>query len=606
MALAVLFRQMPGNFLILRPDNPHFTIIEASEGYNLITHTHRDDIIGRSLFEVFPDQHDSPSDHETIDLRTSLLAVLSTKQCQEMPVHRYDLPTPATGELQEKYWSINNKPVITNGEVAYIIHVTEDVTENRMLQISESYFRAIADETPFMVWRCVGGMCDYVNKAWCDFTGLTFNESLGLGFNKAFHPDDVEREWKLYEHAMQNMAVYESKYRVLHKDGNYRWVITSAAPHTTRGNTLEYIGSLVDINDQELAKQRVEESENQLRQLADSIIQMVWVTNARGMHEYYNKRWYEFTGEDFEHTQGEGWNQMFHPDDRDRAWQRWQHSLNTGELYEIEYRLRKYTGEYVWVLGRAAPYYDNDGNIIKWFGTCTDINEQKELQQHKDDFISVASHELKTPLTSLSASLQILNRQIKASGNADPIMFKMGEAAQNQARKLTKLVSDLLNVTKIEQGQMILSKSTFNLFELVAACCNHFRVDGYAINVNGKHNICICADELKIEQVVANFIGNAVKYASQSKFIDVSIQEVDNVIKVAVQDYGKGIDPNKVPHLFDRYYRVDYNGKQYSGLGLGLYISKQIIIKHDGQIGVDSEVGQGANFWFTLPLNVNQ
>ncbi|AMR30381.1 hypothetical protein A0256_02580 [Mucilaginibacter sp. PAMC 26640] len=344
------------------------------------------------------------------------------------------------------------------------------------------------------------------------------------------------------------------------------------------------------------------ESENQFKQLADSIIQMIWVTDAEGYHEYYNKRWYDFTGTTYEQTQGEGWNEIFHPDDRERAWKIWNHSLQTGDPYEIEYRLRKYTGEYAWVLGRAAPYFDVNGRIVKWFGTCTDIDELKQLQQQKDDFISIASHELKTPLTSLSACIQLLYR-VKDNPQAGT-HAKLIEQASKSCQKVSSLVNDLLNVSKLTNGQLHVNYTTFNIAALATDCCQHFLDDGrHQVITTGDVHLQVTADEDRIKQVLVNFINNAIKYAPQSPNIAIHIQSVAQAVKVSVTDAGPGIPADKQKHLFDKYYRADNSGIQYSGLGLGLYICSQIIQKHDGEIGVESEMGKGSTFWFTIPLS---
>lgn len=137
------------------------------------------------------------------------------------------------------------------------------------------------------------------------------------------------------------------------------------------------------------------DSEGRFRTLADTMPQMVWSTQPDGFHDYYNARWYEFTGVPAGSTDGEAWNDMFHPDDQDRARAVWQHSLATGEPYQIEYRLRRYDGEYRWTLGRALPIYDADGAIVRWFGTCTDIHEGKLIREEREVVAQELSHRIK-------------------------------------------------------------------------------------------------------------------------------------------------------------------------------------------------------------------
>ncbi|MBK0379431.1 PAS domain-containing sensor histidine kinase [Mucilaginibacter segetis] len=247
--------------------------------------------------------------------------------------------------------------------------------------------------------------------------------------------------------------------------------------------------------------------------------------------------------------------------------------------------------------------FNDEGTPYRFSGILQDVTEEFKVQVRKDEFISVASHELKTPITSLNASMQILQKLIKSELVSDKIRLFVGKASNN-LNKLVHLLDDLLNVTKIQQGQLALNKTRFNLAELVRDSCEHIIQDNdHDIDVSGVKELMIYADYRRIDQVLVNFINNAIKYSPQSKKIDISIEvEHDNAI-VAVRDYGIGINPEKLPHLFDRYYRVDDLGHQFSGLGLGLYISADIINRHNGKIGVDSDWGHGSKFWFMLPID---
>ncbi|TDG34856.1 PAS domain S-box protein [Pedobacter changchengzhani] len=369
---------------------------------------------------------------------------------------------------------------------------------------------------------------------------------------------------------------------------------------SANGETESILVLATDITEQVKARQVIEESSLEFRQMADSIIQMVWVTDANGMHEYYNKRWYDFTGSDFASSKGEGWDQMFHPDDRENAWKKWNHALETGNPYEVEYRLKNYAGEYIWVLGRAAPFYNSEGELIKWFGTCTDINEQKLLQEQKDDFISIASHELKTPVTTLKASVQLLNRLVE---DPSPKVKYLIDWSNKTIDKVEKLIEDLLNASKFNHGQLHLNKTYFTLGELIEECSEHIGLEGkHTISITGNELLKIYADRDRIGQVITNFIGNAIKYAPGSQEIHIEFETLENALQVSVIDRGLGIEADKIPYLFERYYRADSSGSQYSGLGLGLYICAEIIKKHEGKIGVESEVGEGSRFWFILPI----
>lgn len=175
-----------------------------------------------------------------------------------------------------------------------------------------------------------------------------------------------------------------------------------------------------------VAKQALSETEQKFRILADTMPQMVWSTLPDGHHDYYNARWYEFTGMPEGSTDGEGWNGMFHPDDQDRAWDRWRHSLRTGEPYEIEYRLRDAQGKYRWTLGRALPIRDADGNITRWFGTCTDIHEQKLLMEQREMVSQELSHRIKNIFSVINGLIGLSTRSHpELKGPADELRARI-------------------------------------------------------------------------------------------------------------------------------------------------------------------------------------
>ena len=176
------------------------------------------------------------------------------------------------------------------------------------------------------------------------------------------------------------------------------------------GKPMRLAGVSVDITDNKAAEQRLAESEAKFRAIADSMPQMVWSTLPNGFHDYYNARWYEYTGVPPGSTDGEGWNDMFHPDDQERAWTSWRHSLETGEPYQIEYRLKHHSGEYRWTLGRAMPIVDADGKILRWFGTCTDIHETKLAAEEREIVAQELSHRIKNIFSVLNGIVSLSAR----------------------------------------------------------------------------------------------------------------------------------------------------------------------------------------------------
>ncbi|SKB76117.1 PAS domain-containing sensor histidine kinase [Daejeonella lutea] len=271
------------------------------------------------------------------------------------------------------------------------------------------------------------------------------------------------------------------------------------------------------------------------------------------------------------------------------------------EVYDHEIAIQPINGERFYISVNAAPIRDQNGTLTGGVVTFMDVTNRRKISQQKDEFISVASHELKTPLTSLKASMQILTRLMQSNKTSDKIP-EFVEKANKNLSKVLYLTEDLMNVSKIQHGQLPLNKTRFNLTKLISDCCSHVKADdSYNFIIEGEKGVEILADFQRIDQVVVNLVNNAIKYAPESKTIRLDISRQDGVAKVSVQDFGIGISPEKLPHLFDRYYRVDPSGIQFSGLGLGLYISAEIIERHGGKIGVDSVEGEGSTFWFTLP-----
>lgn len=257
-------------------------------------------------------------------------------------------------------------------------------------------------------------------------------------FLLAIHAEDRERVRGEIARAVAAKSPFESEYRLI-ADGRERWVLARGQPLAADdGPATRFPGVVVDITRRKAVEAELAAtvdalgvSEARFRAIADSMPQMVWSTLPDGYHDWYNARWYEYTGVPDGTTDGEGWNGMFHPADQERARVRWAHSLETGEPYEIEYRLRRRDGVYRWTLGRAMPIRDDEGRITRWFGTCTDIDDLKRIEQGKELLSQELSHRIKNIFAVVSALVALSARQHpEARAFADSLRTRIGALAR--------------------------------------------------------------------------------------------------------------------------------------------------------------------------------
>jgi two-component system CheB/CheR fusion protein len=224
------------------------------------------------------------------------------------------------------------------------------------------------------------------------------------------------------------------------------------------------------------------------------------------------------------------------------------------------------------------------------------------MDLRKDEFITVASHELKTPLTSVKGYVQLLERNVSKLPNNEALL-KYTQKAGIYLNRLNYLVSELLDVTKMQAGKLAYYFKIFDFNEMVTEAVEGARYisDSHDITVTGSVSRQVCGDKYRLEQVVSNLLSNAIKYSPQSDRIVVRIEEIGENVQVAVTDFGGGIPDDKKENIFEKFYRTD-EAQEVSGLGIGLYIAKEIVERHNGKIWFISEVGKGSTFYFRIPI----
>ena len=411
-------------------------------------------------------------------------------------------------------------------------------------------------------------------------------------------------------------------------------------PPTTAEEEHEYQRQLREINEALLvssvrqhelteqaqkAERAASESEERFRMLADNISQFAWTADAKGWVNWYNRRWYDYTGTTLEEVQGWGWRTLLPPDDVDRVVERIQRSLDTGEPWEDIFPLRGKDGNYRWFLSRAQPIRDEQGNIVRWFGTNTDVTEQREMankiaqqaeqlaeeSRRKDEFLAMLGHELRNPLAPIRTAVHLLKLQERGSENA--IQQQAREIIERQIANLTKLVSDLLDVSRVISGRIHLNQTPLDLSQVL----KHAVETTMPLMEQRKHELVLhlCdepiwanADATRMEEVLVNLLNNAAKYTPNGGCIEVWCEGIagEKFVQVRVRDNGIGIDEKLLPRIFDLFTQADRSlARSEGGLGIGLSLAHRLVELHGGTVEAHSPPqgkAVGSEFIVKLPL----
>ncbi len=669
--------------------------------------------------------------------------------------------------------------------------VTMDITKRRQaedaIQQSEERFRLVFENAPIGI--CLGrdGQILYGNQALAQMFGYAdLDELRGLPLIELVAPDMRAALDDQAQRRKQGAPAPQSYETIgLRKDG----VLFPYAVNVDRVMLPDgpaAVAFCTDISARRRADQALRTSEQRYRELADAMPLIVWIAQPNGVLDYYNQRWFDYTGLTLEQTRGWSWQQVIHPDDLQNCMQRWNEALGTGQPYELEYRWKHADGTYRWHLGLAQAVRDADGQIAYWVGTGTDIEEQKQVEDQqrllaeasvllvssldyepmltqltrlvvprladwcaihiledgvvrrlafthndptkqalvgerparypldpsvrhivshvlrsgepelysdvpdtllneaardeehlqtlrtlvfrsyiclpmvargntlgtitlaiadsgrrygqaelafgedlasraaialdnarlyhdaqaavhaRDQFLSIASHELKTPLTSLMGYVDLMQRRAARAGDQTERDQRAMRVVGEQAARLNKLVGALLDLSRIETGQLSIERGLVDLNALAHRLVEETKptTDRHTIAFSGSEQpIMLLGDELRLEQVLQNLIQNAIKYSPGGGIVTVQIERQGDNASVRVSDKGIGIPAAALPQLFRRFYRAPNADSQHiSGMGIGLYVVKEIVELHGGTVEVDSHELQGSTFIIRLPL----
>ncbi|WP_231427565.1 PAS domain S-box protein [Pedobacter sp. Leaf250] len=559
-------------------------------------------------------------------------------------------------ELNEELAASNEELLATNEELQQAqekLSVLNNELENRVkkrvreLYESEERFKTMAEGTDIFV--AVGdetGNAIYFNKPWVELTGRSMEDLLQFGWADLIHPEDRDRYVGIYLSALENQTAFAGEFRILSKSGKYHWLLASGPPRLHADGTFAgYISSCIDITDrkkhqeelqelneemaaaneelaatneelatanEELAQahkelieyiKKLSDSEEKLLQAIETGKMGTWSVNPKTMKITMSVFVKDLLGLDRDgEVNVEDVMRAVNSDYHDLLLNALDSAMKNHLSSDMEYPINNLiTGEEKWVKAAGKVFLDQLGNPTEYSGIFMDITERKLDELRKNDFIGMVSHELKTPLTAINGFVQVLQRRAKMAD--DDYAASALDKAYIQVRKMTAMINGFLNVSRLESGKLMIDKKPFRLDELLQETIDESFISPstHHISFGTSCDVTVSGDRDKIGNVISNLLSNAHKYSSNGSNIEVSCEVTDDNVIVSVKDEGIGINNDDAKKLFERYYRVHSN-HTISGFGIGLYLSAEIIERHNGEIWVESEIGKGSVFYFSLPL----
>jgi two-component system CheB/CheR fusion protein len=603
-----LLMQTPAAIAVFSGKERLFTM--ANRQFQELFARSEEQLIGKKFNQVFPDFEEPKMEKIFDEVWTQ--AVAHTEYEFAASYQKKD------GQLRTGYYNFIIQPVLNLDDkvedtMIHLYEVTELVLARKKVEETEHRYRDMMLSSPSMIAILTGEnlVVEAANDSILDSWGKgrdvigkplaeVMPEIIQQGFGDILH--QVYTTGKPYQ--AYETPVYQN--RNGKKELGYFTFIYQ--PQRDLNGTISGVTIIANENTTQAEyHNKIRESEKKFRQLAELMPNKITTAEPDGKITFYSKSWEDFSGISVEILLKEGWHGLIHPDDVLAVKDRRKIALETGENFEMEFRMRGKDGKYYWHLCRVSALKDEFGKVTRWVGTMTDIERIREEEQRKGDFIKMVSHELKTPITSIKGYVQLLINMLRneVTVPAAPITSSLGRI-DKQLVRLTRLITEMLDLSRIEAGKLELQKEIFDINELVKETVEDVKQTSATHQIEIKNEIycSVEGDRGRIEQVIINFLDNAIKYSPAASRIIVHIHQ-DGAYRVAVsvQDFGIGIAKEDQGKIFDRFYRTDGRSElSYVGFGIGLFIANEIIQRHDGFIEVKSDKGKGSTFTFFLPM----
>ena len=600
-----LLMESPALFAILKGPDHVFEFV------NSLFHSFigKQNIIGTSYRELFPEI----ANRHFVEILDKVYASGEAYVGKEMPIFLNNI------EALEKNYFVNfsyqpilNETGIVEGTFIFAYDVSELVFGRKILLLNAEMIKNMYMNAPAFVCTLAGPnhVFELANASYQKLFGKrellgkpimeAMPELAGQGFEKIL--ENVYKTGQIY--LGNEVSIWLSRdIDVKPEEGFFNF---SYQPiYNEDKNITGILAFGYEITEEINGRRAKLEADKTFRLLADAMPQKMWTADGNGNVNYLNQQWYDFTQKTFDDLKDRGWLKIIHPDDWSENKKTWENALLTGNDVQLEHRFLCCDGTYRWHLSRGHSQKNDVGKIIRWIANHTDIHEQKNNEYKKDEFISIASHEMKTPLTTAKAYLQLLELSLDDENSKE---FMYAKKANQSVARLNHLISELLDVSKIQNGKLSYDITSFNFGEMVSNTIESLKYisPAYVIVKTGELHQQVVGDKERLQQVVENLLNNAIKYSPGKSNVFINLKMQDDKVYVSVKDEGVGIGPNHMLKIFERYYRVEEHAIKFQGLGIGLFISSEIIHRHQGEIWAESEEGKGSTFSFYLPLQTNK
>jgi PAS domain S-box-containing protein len=542
----------------------------------------------------------------------------------------------------------DDRPMPAEPRKLFILHIfaaraaaeLERLRAEQALRESEVRFRGTFENAAVGIAHADhAGRFQRVNEKFCAIVGYAREELVQKTFQEITHPDDLAASMDAFTALMRDESpTFGLEKRYVRKDGSLVWgEVFASLQRDAAGIPVYEIAIIHDTSERKRLEEELRASEERFRFLVQSIPQKIFTANAKGEVDYFNQPWMEFTGFSFDQIKDWGWLQFIHPEDVEENVRRWQHSIDTGEPFQLEHRFRRADGVYRWHLSRALAMPDAEGRVLMWFGANTDIDDQKRAAEAfkqakegaeaanraKDEFLANVSHEIRTPM---NAILGMTELALDTPLTEDQRQYLTTVKSAGDA--LLGIINDILDFAKIEAGRLELDPADFSLASVLSTT---LRALGVRAHKKGLELVCqqrpdvpdaLIGDAGRLRQVLINLVGNAIKFTDEGEVVvtvestkceerstkEESIGSTPFVprsshfvlLRFAVSDTGIGIPPEKQATIFRAFEQEDTSTtRKYGGTGLGLTIAARLVALMGGEITVDSEPRRGSTFAFT-------